>query len=532
MAFAALVLAASPLADAGAQEERPLLVPGQLIVKFATAIPEGARARVMAAEGLRTIRALRGTGAVLSALPTGADPVAVAARLGRLAEVVYAEPNYRRYLNAVPNDPRFPELYGLDNQGQTGGTVDADIDAPEAWDISVGSRDVVVAVIDSGIDRDHEDLLANLFVNLGEIPGNNIDDDGNGFVDDVSGWDFRDGDNNPDDPTRFCSGHGTHTAGTVGAVGDNGKGVTGVAQRVSILPLRVFGTILVILCTANDADLIDAIAYAGQMGAAISNNSWGGGPFSQAMFDAIAAARHLFVAAAGNDTSNNDTTPSYPASYNLDNILAVAATDDDDALASFSNFGLDSVDLAAPGADILSTLTRNRYGFLSGTSMATPHVAGAAAVLLAAEPDLTTHELKYRLLKGTDPKALPVATRGRLNLFESLVLPASPVTIGLTAVGATQISPGDSIEIDLVIANNSAVPQAVSASLRVWTPSGAELFITGPVALNLTPGVVVGVTISRGTPLALSPGSYRVIGRVEDLANDVFDEDQVVYEVN
>ncbi len=494
LVFMLLVLAAGPLAGARAQEERPLLVPGEVIVKFAADASE-------------------------------------AARLRRLVEVEYAEPNYRRYINAEPNDPRYPEMYGLDNQGQTGGTLDADIDAPEAWDLEVGSRTVVVAVIDTGANRSHEDLLANMFVNPGEVPGNNLDVDGNGFVDDISGWDFYENDNNPADTSFICFGHGTHTAGTVGAVGNNGTGVTGVAPRVSIMALRAFGAFGA-FCTATDAALIDAISYAGQLGAAISSNSWGGGPFSQAMMDAIAASRHLFVAAAGNNGSNNDVVAFYPASYDLEHVVSIAATDQNDLRAGFSNFGAGTVELAAPGVNILSTLNNGGYGLMSGTSMATPHVAGAAAVLLAAEPELTPHELRHRLMQGTDFKNLPLITGGRLNLLQSLVLPASPVTVAIAAVGATQISPGDAIEIDYTIDKGSAQNQAVTASLRAWTPAGDEPFLLGPVTLDLAPGEVIAGTFIRTTPLGLGSGDYRVIGRVGTIGGTVFDEDRIDYEVN
>ncbi|MCZ6522954.1 MAG: S8 family serine peptidase, partial [Alphaproteobacteria bacterium] len=222
----------------------------------------------------------------------------------------------------------------------------------------------------------------------------------------------------------------------------------------------------------------------------------------------------------------------YPASYDLEHVVSIADTDHNDLRAGFSNFSAGTVELAGPGVNIHSTLNHGGYGFMSGTSMATPHVAGAAAVLLAAEPELTPHELKHRLMQGTDFKNLPVITGGRLNLFRSLVLPASPVTVAIAAVGATQISPGDAIEIDYTVDNNSAQNQAVTASLRAWSPAGDEQFLLGPVTLDLAPGEVFSGTFNRTTPLGLGSGNYRVIGRVGTIGGTVFDEDRIDYEVD
>jgi len=528
--LAATAVALGATALLAAAPTRPLFVPGELIVQFKTEVTQEGRLSVLESARLQKIAELLGTKALHVRLPKGADTLKVAAALRRRAEIGYAEPNYYRYLDSAPNDVRFGELYGLDNTGQTGGTPDADIDAPEAWDIAVGSSSVVVADLDSGMDMAHVDLAANLYTNPGEIAGNGIDDDGNGFIDDVHGWDFRDNDNNASDPSALCSSHGTHTAGTIGAVGNNGIGVTGVAQQVQIMPLRAFFPML-IFCTAQDVDLIEAMGYMALMRVPISNNSWGGGPFSQAMQDAIGRTRMLFVTSAGNSSSNNDTTPSYPASYPLENIVAVAATNHNDALASFSSFGNTSVDLAAPGENILSTIRGSAYGRLSGTSMSSPHVAGAAAVLLGDDPALTPHEVRYRLLKGTDAKGLPVLTRGRLNLYNSLTLPPSPVTIEVTAIGSTLIDPGDTIVVQATATNNSATTQTVTGSLRTWTVGGKEVSIAGPLNVTLAPGEQKTMTVTKSTPGTLPAGDYRVIGRVEN-AGDVFDEDVVIYDVN
>ncbi len=339
-------------------------------------------------------------------------------------DVEYAEPNFLLKPAAVPNDPSFDRMYGLNNTGQTGGTADADIDAPEAWNTTTGSAGVVVAVIDEGVDIGHPDLRDNIWTNPGEIAGNRIDDDKNGYVDDVNGYDFANNDASVYDPDPISGGgdeHGTHVAGTIAAAGNNGTGITGVGWRTRIMPLKFLG--------ANGgytSDAVEAINYAVNKGVKISNNSWGGGGDSQALQDAIARAEangHLFIAAAGNGGSdgigdNNDAVPHYPSNYPNSNIVAVAATGDRDTRASFSNFGAKSVDLAAPGVNILSTLPGNTYGSYSGTSMATPHVAGVAALVKSQNTTLDDAQLKARLLNTVDKKTNldgRVLTGGRLN---------------------------------------------------------------------------------------------------------------------
>jgi len=250
----------------------------------------------------------------------------------RSPDVLYVEPNYKRWLCVLPNDPNFPNLWAMHNTGQTGGNVDADIDAPEAWDIETGDPCVIVAVIDTGVDYEHPDLADNIWVNEEELNGDpNVDDDGNGYIDDIYGYDFGGADGNDpnswdNDPMDFY-GHGTHVAGTIGAVGDNSEGVTGVCWDVSIMALKFF---------ADDgtggyvSDEIEAIEYARVMGAHVINASFGGYFDSQAEYDAIAAADAngiLFVAGAGNNSYSNDIFPFYPSSYDLENIISVMATD-------------------------------------------------------------------------------------------------------------------------------------------------------------------------------------------------------------
>lgn len=276
--------------------------------------------------------------------------------------VEYVEPNYIYQADATPNDPSYNLLWGQHNTGQsvggTSGTSDADIDAPEAWDTSTGSSDVVIAVIDTGVDYLHEDLADNMWQNPGEIPGNKIDDDNNGYIDDVYGIDAANNTGDPMDKVDEDGGHGTHVAGTIAAKGNNAKGVVGVSWNSKIMALKFLST-----GGGSSSDAIECLDYIiAQKNAGVnivaSNNSWGGGGYSQALIDAIEASNDagiLFLAAAGNDGVDNDVTPHYPSSYDLPGIISVAATDSDDTLASFSNYGATSVDLSAPGTNILSS---------------------------------------------------------------------------------------------------------------------------------------------------------------------------------
>ncbi len=347
-------------------------------------------------------------------------------------DVEYAEPDFllQPAQTVSPDDPYYPRLYGPNNTGQTGGTPDADADGPEAWAITTGSPTTVVAVIDEGVDINHPDLENNTWVNTDEVPANGVDDDRNGYVDDVNGYDFYNDDASVYDPDPITGGgddHGTHVAGTIAAQGNNGIGVTGVNWRAGIMVLKFLGP-----DGGYTSDAVEALNYAVANGAKISNNSWGGGGYSQALLDAIKRADskgHLFVAAAGNAGKNSDSTPFYPASYESPNIISVAATDDRDTLASFSNYGASTVDLAAPGVSILSTLPAKSYGWYSGTSMATPHVTGVAALIKSEAPTQDDGQIKARILEYAEPKDSlqgKTVTGGRLNAFASLTQTAAP----------------------------------------------------------------------------------------------------------
>lgn len=370
--------------------------------------------------------------------------------------VEYAEPDgLAQALGTFPNDPSFGECWGLHNTGQTvnwgmAGTPDADIDAPEAWDIETGSTNLVVAVIDTGVNHHHPDLQPNLWQNPGEIAGNGVDDDGNGYVDDVRGWDFHNYDNDPmDDYTDVY--HGTHCAGTIGAAAHNSMGVAGVAWHVRLMGLKALNH----LGRGATSDLVNAVAYATRMRARLTSNSWGGIPYSQAMVDAIAEAGQagiLFVAAAGNDDDDTDVVPHYPSSHTNANIISVANSNNRDLRQSSSNYGLTSVDLAAPGHNIYSCASGAGYLFLSGTSMATPHVAGVCALLWAHNPRLSAQSVKQALLQGVDPNsdfAGKCVTGGRLNAWRALTNLNFEVVNTAPAPGETVFAPPTQFQVTL-----------------------------------------------------------------------------------
>ena len=369
-------------------------------------------------------------------------------------DVEYAEPDYLLKLNVVPDDPSFQGLWGLNNTGQTSGTANCDIDAPEAWAYTTGNEDVIVGVIDTGVDYTHPDLNANMWRNPGEIPGDNIDNDNNGYIDDVYGINSITDSGNPMDD----HGHGTHCSGTIGAAGNNSIGVTGVCWRVKIMALKF----LAVDGSGYTSDAIECVSYAIAKGAHILSNSWGGTMYSQALFDALSLSKdagQLVVAAAGNWAMNNDGFPFYPANYDLNNIISVAATDHNDTLASFSNYGQNSVDVAAPGAKILSTLPNNTYGIYSGTSMAAPHVSGLAALIKAAAPSFTYSQLKNQIVSTVD--LIPSLSDkliygGRINAYNALSTLNPPPAIALTTPQENAFVSGQT-DIELNVTDSDGV---------------------------------------------------------------------------
>jgi len=392
---------AAPASNVRGIEARP----GEFIIKFRkTDRSDTAKKRTALRTKLR-VRvkknlALTGAQVVVSSAK-GVDEAAAKDLLAQ-GIVEYIEPNYIYHALAVPNDPRFGTLWGMHNAG-TVGTADIDIDAPEAWEITQGGDDVVVGVVDTGIRYDHPDLQPNIWVNPGEVAGNGIDDDGNGVIDDVHGFNAITSGGDPLDD----NGHGTHCAGTIGANGNDGTGVAGVNWHVKLMALKF----LAASGAGTVDDAVEAINYAVQARARgvnlrVLSNSWGGAEESQALEDAIQAANQagiLFVAAAANNGSDNDASPIYPSSSEQPNVVSVAAVDPDGNLADFSNFGSSSVDLAAPGVNIWSTWHNGDYRSLSGTSMAAPHVAGVAALLCSYVPGLGPAQLRERLMQTVKP---------------------------------------------------------------------------------------------------------------------------------
>lgn len=449
------------------------------------------------------------------------DTMAAIEALRKQPGVVYAEPNYRWYrTTATPNDPCFPvnnlpgcqsqDLYGLSKIG-----------APLAWDTIKGSRasaqagfgtpQIVVGVIDEGVDTSHQDLSGNIWANPGEIAGNGVDDDSNGFIDDRNGYDFF-----HNSGTIPAANHATHVAGTVGATGDNSTGVVGVNWQVGLMSLKFLDG-----NAGSTADAIRATAYAklmrdrwvnsgGAQGANVRvlNNSWGpdrrlGNGLSLALRDAITSVGQsgiLFVASAGNDAIDNDVDPAYPGSFDLSNLISVAATDRLDALTGFSDFGASTITMGAPGSGILSTTIGNTYSSMSGTSMSAPHVSGAAALLLAANPNLSMQQLKSLLIFNGDPLASlagKTLTGRRLNVGSSLqALNENDVTPPGTVTNLHLNSQnGRSLNVGWVASGDNGAAGTASLYKLTFTDSssGAVIFLKSlvPVASGASQAVDV-----------------------------------------
>jgi hypothetical protein len=454
-------------------------------------------------------------------------------------DVLYAEPDYVVHATITPNDPRFSELWGLHNTGETGGTPDADIDAPEAWDITTGSATNVVAVIDSGIDYNHADLAANTWSSP------------TGFTVSLGGTDLTcpagtHGVNAIDPLHATCDpmddstpGHGTHVAGTIGAVGNNNVGVIGVNWSVQLMACKFldaggYGTASgAVACL----DFVKAMKDAG-VNIIASNNSWGGGSFSQSLQDAIQAQQDkgiLFIAAAANTTNNNDVSPDYPSSFYLPGVISVANTDRNDGLNSSSNFGKHTVHLGAPGTAILSTLPGDNYGVKNGTSMATPHVTGVAALLKAQSAGRDWKAIKNLILAGgdnTSALATKTVTGKRLNAYGSLTCSNSVVLsrlrpkqdlvatsmggpIDLAALHINCDAPNGTVQVSvdpgggtLTLADDGADSDQVAGDGTYsgrWTPSSTGAFTLGfPGSDNVTAQVLSGYSFASTDPNYLS----------------------------
>jgi len=431
--------------------------------------------------------------------------------------VKIAEPNFLYRKALVPNDPSYGDLWGLNNTGQAGGTNDVDIDAPEAWDITTGDSDVVIGVIDTGVDYDHEDLADNAWVNPGEIAGNGVDDDGNGYIDDVYGIDTANGDTDPMDDDS----HGTHVAGTIGAVGGNGIGVVGVNHDVSIAACKFLGAD----GTGSTAGAIECIDYFTDLkenrgvNVKATNNSWGGGGYSEALETAIEVAGQagiLFVAAAGNSGSNNDNVDNYPSNYvtTTNSLLAVASHTRTDGDSGYS-YGIETVDIAAPGTAILSTVPGNGYAAFSGTSMATPHVAGAAALVWSLNPELTPSEMK-ELLMSTGETSLWADGRtvsgNRLNVLNALeeADPTPGFKLGITP-GSAEIEAGETYTFTIEVGSIAGYDEEVQLSLA--EPSD----IASLSASTAMPGDTVTLTVVTAEDTPWGPYSFTVNGVSGDI---------------
>ena len=395
--------------------------------------------------------------------------------------VEFVEPDYIISINT--NDTYYNLLWGLENTGQSirgnTGTSDADIDAPEAWTQLNNPPKVLVGIIDTGVDYNHEDLSAHIWTNPGEIAGDGIDNDGNGYVDDVHGYNTQKNNGDPMDD----NGHGTHVAGTIGAVGDNEKGIVGVSQYVEIIACKFLDR----NGRGFTSDAIDCFNYFNQLkldghDVLVTNNSWGGGGFSTALLNAMDSSI-LHVTAAGNSGVNVDTSPHYPSSYNLDNIISVAATDFNDDFASFSNYG-NTVDIAAPGVDIASTWTKDRYYWSSGTSMAAPHVTGAAALGWSANPNLSTADVKSLIMGNGDtisPQSKFTGNNLRLNvdkiLSQTSTIAAPVITTASGTVGSSPVTIDGTAEADSTVELflDGVTNGTTTATGGVWQFTGVAL---------------------------------------------------------
>lgn len=473
------------------ERRAPEYVDGEIIVKLkpkSIVAGEGAEA---AADEFRSLNVQLGA-VVAETLPIGEAQEAYLVRIPvsmSVEEAVlcyaaskfveHAVPNYLRYPDApvFPNDSWFVQkrMWGMLNEGQDfypgvfweKGIRGADIHATEAWGVRTDASSILVVVIDTGVQVSHVDLAGNIWNNLGEIPDNGIDDDGNGFIDDVYGWDFFNDDNTVYDDQKVDR-HGTHVSGTIGAVGDNGRGAVGVAWKAQIMSCKFLGA-----GGGTDANAIKAISYASQMGARVASCSWGGGGYNPVLEEAMFESGMLFVCSAGNEATDNEIEPHYPSSYDLPNLISVAASDWNDNLASFSCYGAESVDLAAPGYWILSTTPVNAGTWMGGTSMATPHVSGAAALVAAEYPemplypgapewsegDLTVKDALLMSADGNPSFAGKMTTGGRLNVANAIKL-QFPVRITSASADVTFGSAPLAVNFSAEVEYPAAVDQA------------------------------------------------------------------------
>ena len=520
-----------------------------IIVKFKTSSSNSSQVHALSASGVQLIQQFNIVPGLVHVNPVPGESLGSAlAALKTNPNVIYAEPNYYVTVDLTPVDTDFNLQWGLNNTGQTSGIAGADIRAINAWDLNTGGNSII-AVIDTGIDYNHPDIKNNVWTNPGEIQGNGIDDDGNGFVDDYYGWDFSNNDNDPMDDM----GHGTHVAGIIAAEGNNNQGISGVNWQAKVMGLKFINANGV----GTTTNAIKAINYAIAMGVKISNNSWGGGGYSQALFETLLNAEHmghLFIAASGNNGLNTDdpiNSPHYPSSYDLQNIISVTATDESDNKASFANWGGTSVDIAAPGVQIRSLWTSNKYFNLDGTSMAAPFVAGAAGLISATRPDLSILEIKDTLLNNVD--VLPqlsgmTTTSGRLNLYKALSsvttsLSISPMELkmslndtvqfnvsGGTAPYSWQVSNPNVAQINsqtgLLSALATGITRVTVADNNGLTVTSNEIFVdqvtVSPENATLLVGESLRFSASGGIPPYLWQSTNPSVADIDANSGDLF----------
>jgi subtilisin family serine protease len=405
------------------EETQRKFIPDEMLVQFKPGVIQAAREAALSRVGGKLLERLRGDLHRIS-LPKGAHLAAAVRALHAHDAVDFAEPNWVYQTTAVSNDTYYTngQLWGMYGDTSPLQTNQYGSQAGEAWNNGHEScKGVIVGVIDEGVQYTHPDLTKNHYKNKKEIDGNGLDDDGNGYIDDTHGWDF-DGNNKSvyDGPG---DDHGTHVSGTIGATGGNGAGVAGMCWKVKMLHVKFLGAGGGTTANAiKSVDYITDMKTRHKLNIVATNNSWGGGGFSQGLKDAIdrgAAENILFVAAAGNGSSNIDSFPFYPASYTSAGLIAVASLNSNGTMSSFSNWGVTSVDLGAPGGGILSTVPTNQYASYSGTSMAAPHVTGGIAMYAKTHPGLTAAQLKAAILGTTTATASmagKTVTGGRLNV--------------------------------------------------------------------------------------------------------------------
>ncbi len=513
------LLAAAELPGTIAADGPP---PSALLARFAAGLDgDAARSALASALGAAAIREFADGPAWID-VSAAADSEAILDGLRATPGVVYAEPDAPiEPAVVIPNDTSFARLWGLNSAS------DVDLDLPEAWSVTTGSAATIVAVIDTGLDLTHPEFAGRVWVNPGEFPGNGIDDDRNGYVDDVHGWNFDANTANVQDD----NGHGTHVSGTIGAAGNNRLGVVGINWNARILPLKALDA----RGGGSTGAAVAAIYYAADRGARVINASWGGASHSQALADAILYANArgaVFVTAAGNESANNDLVLSYPASYRFPNVISVASIDAGGGLSSFSNYGAGTVDLAAPGGAILSTVLGG-YSTYSGTSMAAPHVAGVASLVAGLHPEYTAAQVVGALVAAAQPLAtLAGRTTGGgllVNAARAVGYVEATTTVPPPGggTGTTTPTPGGGF---IPLPTGGALPGPVNGpntGLPTTTPVAAPTTAPAAPAIGWTAAQVESALIGSpeyfsahgGTAEGFVAGLYRdLLGREPDPA--------------